>query len=199
MLRNSSRLINQLNLKIDDKSIKILVNQIQKLNTLTTNDINLENLKGCPFHKHQDQQNKPIVATVNQESSFNSSLKQTTNKPISFTDKIRNLFKSNTQEEQLDFLRIPRTASFMPGLTSILRLSKNGGVANLHKHCNKLHKKFGSIYREQLGPVEGVFIADDELIKEVFSQEDENPTHLIPEPWTLYNEIKKVQRGLFFL
>ena len=57
----------------------------------------------------------------------------------------------------------------------------------------------GPIYREQLGPVEGVFIADDSLIKEVFSQEDANPKHLIPEPWLIYNEIKKVQRGLFFL
>lgn len=122
---------------------------------------------------------------------------------IKFVDKIKMFFKNKftkIDEQQLsDYLNIPNTSNILPGLTSIFRLTANGGVSYLHKHCDKLHKKHGGIYREQIGPVEGVFIADDELIKEVFEQEDTHPTHLIPEPWIIYNQIKKVQRGLFFL
>lgn len=141
-------------------------------------------------------------------TSFNSTLSSidSNRSPdrASFVDQIKQLFRwksAQTEDCQRlsDYLRIPKTATAFPTLTSILRLSLNGGVSYLHKHCDKLHEQHGPIYREKLGPVEGVFIADDDLIKEVFGQEDTSPTHLIPEPWIIYNQINNVQRGLFFL
>lgn len=217
-MRKSSRLlINQLFKPLEESSSKHLVQF-----STSTNELNLKALaasSGCPFHHERNQESSSFDLSATSPSSsghsssfsstsFNSTLSSIESNrstdSVHFVDKIKALFQSKPRtgfvSQQLsNFLRIPKTATVFPTLTSILRLSLNGGVSYLHKHCDKLHEQHGPIYREKLGPVEGVFIADDELIKEVFSQEDTSPTHLIPEPWIIYNEINNVKRGLFFL
>ena len=211
MMRKTSRLLtNRLSLlrQFEESSFKDLVQF-----STSTNELNLKALassQGCPFHHEHKQESSSFNASHDASSSFSSaSFNSTLNSidrssdVVSLVDKIKALFRpagsAKVGQQLSDYLRIPKTATAFPTLTSILRLSMNGGVSYLHKHCDKLHKQHGPIYREKLGPVEGVFIADDELIKETFGQEDTSPTHLIPEPWIIYNELNNVQRGLFFL
>lgn len=176
MIRHSSRLLTQITYlkQIEESSIKGLVHQF----STSTGELSIESMESltagkCPFHHHEtSNKSSPSNESSNQEyssyssTSFNSiSNHRSSSQPVivdnvRLIDKVKKLFKhpfgSPTTQAQQDYLRIPRTSdSVFPGLTSVFRLQANGGVSQLHKHCDKLHKKHGAIYREQLGPVEG--------------------------------------------
>lgn len=93
------------------------------------------------------------------------------------------------------YYEIPTPSSFLP---SSISLMMNGGPQYLHEHCDKRHQKFGPIYREHLGKTELVFVANNKMIQKVVSHEGQFPQHNVPIAWSFYNELKKVQRGLFF-
>lgn len=58
----------------------------------------------------------------------------------------------------------------------------------------------GPILQEAIGPVRAVFVSDPEIMRTVFTKhEGKYPMHVVPEPWTLYNEVRDRKRGLFFL
>lgn len=58
----------------------------------------------------------------------------------------------------------------------------------------------GPIVQESIGPVCAVFVSDPDTMRAVFTKhEGKYPVHVVPEPWSLYNETKKRKRGLFFL
>lgn len=80
-----------------------------------------------------------------------------------------------------------------------LNLIRRGGAAFLHEYCDSLHKQLGPIYRERLGPQECVFIADPQMVRRLYQNEGKHPRHLVPESWLIYNEIKGIERGLFFM
>ncbi|XP_076335674.1 cytochrome P450 315a1, mitochondrial-like [Tachypleus tridentatus] len=87
----------------------------------------------------------------------------------------------------------------LPLVGTIFDLLYSGGAPKIHEYCDKRHKELGSIYREKLGAVEAVFVAEGELIQRVYQNEGRYPMHLVPEPWLIYNEINGIQRGLFFM
>lgn len=103
------------------------------------------------------------------------------------------------QADLLPFDRIPSVPHLLPFVSSIVKFALNGGSPQLHLHCDRHFRRYGPIYRERLGTVDAVFISDADLIRQVFAQEDSTPGHFLPEPWLLYNQIYRVQRGLFFL
>ena len=74
-----------------------------------------------------------------------------------------------------------------------------GGAPFLHKYCDHLHKQLGPIYKEKLGPTECIFLADPNMIRQVYQNEGKYPKHLVPEAWLIFNQVKGIKRGLFFM
>ncbi|XP_023236716.1 cytochrome P450 315a1, mitochondrial-like [Centruroides sculpturatus] len=96
------------------------------------------------------------------------------------------------------YQQIPTPRSrFLVG--TLLDVLANGGAPKIHEYSDKRHRQFGPIYRETLGSVEAVFVADGQLIQRVYQNEGKYPMHMVPEPWTLYNKKTGKQRGLFFM
>ena len=103
-----------------------------------------------------------------------------------------------TSAHPLDFSRIPAPRS-LPILGTTLDLMAAGGAPFLHQYCDARHKSLGRLYREKIGSLDCVFVADSALIQKVYSNEGQYPVHSVPEPWTIFNELKGIQRGLFFM
>lgn len=124
---------------------------------------------------------------------------------IRFSPKL--FYKSTSEPQNLEintdlqdskikpFCDIPARKSLLP---SFVELILGGGPEYLHEHCDKRHNELGPIYREHLGPIELVFLADTKLIQTVIANEGQYPHHNVPESWKFYNHLKKVKRGLFF-
>lgn len=138
--------------------------------------------------------------------SFGSDFPRTEEHPFSLSDAIANSIhkRRGTSDAAVEssqvksFEQIPTSNGWRIFGTS-LDLIRKGGAAYLHEYCDSLHKKLGLIFREKLGPQECVFIADPEMIRKVYQNEGKYPHHLVPEAWTIYNEMKGIQRGLFFM
>lgn len=63
------------------------------------------------------------------------------------------------------------------------------------------HKQLGPIFSERLnGNTDLIFLSDPELIKTLFIKlEGKYPSHILPDPWILYEKIYGSKRGLFFM
>lgn len=94
-----------------------------------------------------------------------------------------------------EYHEIPARKSFLP---AILHLLWSGGPGYLHEYCDRMHSSLGSIFRERLGSIELVFIADTKMIQTVIAHEGSQPHHNVPEAWIHYNKVNKVERGIFF-
>lgn len=115
--------------------------------------------------------------------------------PSQLTSSSNNVVKTSSAK---DFSRIP-SAFHLPVLGTIPQLIASGGAPFLHKYCDQRHKSLGPLFREMIGDKEVVFVADAQLMKKVYSNEGQYPVHSVPEPWTLFNHMKGIQRGLFFM
>lgn len=71
--------------------------------------------------------------------------------------------------------------------------------ARLHQRITALHKKYGPIFRVQMGPINSVFISSPDLMRSVFMYEGKYPKHPLPETWVYYNQKYNCKRGLFFM
>lgn len=80
-----------------------------------------------------------------------------------------------------------------------LDVLRAGGATKIHEYCDRRHRELGPVYRETLGSVDAVFVADSALIQKVYTNEGKFPMHMVPEAWLIYNEVKGIQRGLFFM
>ena len=98
----------------------------------------------------------------------------------------------------LDFTQIP-TPKRLPFVGTTFDLLAAGGAPFLHKYCDERHQSLGRLYREKIGSLDCVFVADAALMQRVYSNEGQYPVHSVPEPWTIFNELKGIQRGLFFM
>ncbi|CAH0557394.1 unnamed protein product [Brassicogethes aeneus] len=98
----------------------------------------------------------------------------------------------------LPFEEIPSPRG-LPLVGTTLALLAAGSTPKLHKYVDKRHKKFGSIFKEKIGPIDCVFISDPDEMRSVFAQEGKFPIHILPESWTVYNELHGCSRGLFFM
>jgi ecdysteroid 2-hydroxylase len=75
-----------------------------------------------------------------------------------------------------------------------------GGAQRLHEYVDRRHRELGPVYREQIGPVRGVFINSPDEFRRIFLRlEGSTPRHFLPEAWMLYNEIRSQRRGLLFM
>lgn len=83
----------------------------------------------------------------------------------------------------------------LPLIGTTLDLIRAGGAARVHEYCDRRHKTLGPIYKEKMGNMECVFIADSGLMQKIYSNEGKYPVHLVPEPWTIYSEQQGIRRG----
>ena len=90
----------------------------------------------------------------------------------------------------------PRT---LPIIGTTADLIAAGGAPKLHEYVDARHRQLGPIYRENIGPVKSVLVADPNDMRRVFSLEGKYPKHLLPAPWVVYNKIYDCKRGLFFM
>ena len=90
----------------------------------------------------------------------------------------------------------PRT---LPIIGTTADLIAAGGAPKLHEYVDARHRQLGPIYRENIGPVKSVLVADPNDMRRVFSLEGKYPKHLLPAPWVVYNKIYGCKRGLFFM
>ncbi|XP_046915997.2 cytochrome P450 315a1, mitochondrial [Dermatophagoides farinae] len=104
----------------------------------------------------------------------------------------------NGQQQYQSFEQIPTPAG-LPLIGTLYDLIRAGGAEYVHQYCDKRHEQLGPIYREKLGNVEAVFIADANLVQQVYKHEGKYPQHMVPEPWIIYNQNKGIKRGLFFM
>ncbi|XP_054155253.1 cytochrome P450 315a1, mitochondrial-like [Oppia nitens] len=91
------------------------------------------------------------------------------------------------------------TPKGLPLIGTLFDLIRSGGAQYTHLYCDRRHHELGPIYKETLGNVEAVFIADAALMQKVYQFEGKYPQHMVPEPWIIYNEINGIKRGLFFM
>ena len=106
--------------------------------------------------------------------------------------------KHLTMKKPKDFQEIP-AARHLPFVGTTFDLMAAGGAPFLHSYFDSRHKSLGKLFREKLGSLDCVFVADAKLMQEVYSNEGEYPVHSVPEPWTIFNDMKGIQRGLFFM
>ncbi|XP_076626534.1 cytochrome P450 family protein sad isoform X1 [Colletes latitarsis] len=87
----------------------------------------------------------------------------------------------------------------LPVIGTLFSFLFSGGVKQQHEYVNRRHKELGPVYRERIGPVSAVFVNSPHEFHRIFRLEGSAPKHFLPEAWTLYNEIRKCRRGLFFM
>nr|UUB32624.1 cytochrome P450 CYP315A1 [Dendroctonus rhizophagus] len=97
------------------------------------------------------------------------------------------------------FIRTMPAPKGLPVLGTTLSLMMAGSTPKLHRYIDARHRQLGSIFKENIGPVACVFIADPVDMRLVFAKEGKYPQHLLPEAWTVYNQQHNVSRGLFFM
>lgn len=78
------------------------------------------------------------------------------------------------------------------------QLSKST-IRRLHEYVDKRHKQLGPIFREPLGPIDGVFLSAPDLMRKMFLYEGKYPNHPLPDSWNLYNSVHNCKRGLLFM
>lgn len=111
---------------------------------------------------------------------------------------VANSFEAEEYVEIKPYSAIP-TATGLPLVGTTLSILKHGGAAKMHEYIDMRHKQLGPIFKERLGHVEAVAVASKDLASDVYVNEGRYPQHLVPEPWLIYNKMRGIQRGLFFM
>lgn len=134
---------------------------------------------------------RPLSISISGKASYKN-----THNLLSFTSRRSHSVCLNiAKPTSKSFQEIPRERG-MNG--TLLGLMADGGAKNLHKRVQRLHEKLGPIYVDKLGTTSLVYISDVNLIRKVQKNEGKYPRQNIPEAWTLFNKVHKVNRGLFF-
>ncbi|KAL0883063.1 hypothetical protein ABMA27_016533 [Loxostege sticticalis] len=89
----------------------------------------------------------------------------------------------------------------LPLIGTKLELLAAGSGSKLHEYIDIRHKQLGPIFYEMLGGnTKLVFLNDPNLMKILFLKlEGKYPSHILPEPWVLYEKLYGSKRGLFFM
>lgn len=66
----------------------------------------------------------------------------------------------------------------------------------MHKVQRRFHQMYGPIFKEKLGPVTNISIADPNLVEEVFRNEGKFPNRPPYPSWTIYKKMRKQANGL---
>lgn len=59
----------------------------------------------------------------------------------------------------------------LPIIGTTFSLILAGGYTRLHQHMDKRHKKLGSVFKDNVGPVTAVFLSDAEEMRKIFAKE----------------------------
>lgn len=103
-----------------------------------------------------------------------------------------------TTDSAKPYTDIP-TAKGLPLVGTMLSIVKHGGASKMHEYINMRHKQLGPIFKEKLGVVEAVAVSSKDLASTVYLNEGRYPQHMVPKPWLIYNQMRGIQRGLFFM
>ncbi|XP_067011206.2 cytochrome P450 315a1, mitochondrial [Anabrus simplex] len=87
----------------------------------------------------------------------------------------------------------------LPLVGTTLALIAAGSAPKVHEYIDMRHKQLGPVFRDTIGTVDAVFVANADEMRRLFSLEGKYPTHVLPEPWVLYNQMFGCKRGLFFM
>lgn len=87
----------------------------------------------------------------------------------------------------------------LPVVGTSLALLWAGSAPRLHEYVDMRHRQLGPVFRDRIGPVSAVFVADPVEMRRTFGLEGKHPMHVLPEPWILYNQLYGCKRGLFFM
>lgn len=158
-------------------------------------------VRRCPHLLHQQRNNSHLEVqaeeVVSPVSLIQSRYDHHFRHQQSLTPVIQQTLNKSTIEVK-DFTEIP-SARHLPLIGTTLDLMAAGGAPFLHTYCDHRHKTLGRLYREKMGNLDCVFVADSNLMAKIYSNEGQYPVHAVPEPWTLFNDMKGIQRGLFFM
>ncbi|XP_043213912.1 cytochrome P450 315a1, mitochondrial-like [Amphibalanus amphitrite] len=95
------------------------------------------------------------------------------------------------------FAQIPRPRR--PDGDHLADLARAGGPSRLHELVDGRHRQLGGLFVESIQGAEVVFVADSELIRQVLQRDAACPQFLVPQAWTVFNQLHGCQRGLFFM
>ncbi|CAK1551155.1 unnamed protein product [Leptosia nina] len=94
---------------------------------------------------------------------------------------------------------IPRPKG-LPIIGTKLDLIKGGLGTKLHEFIDARHRHLGNIFIENFGTTDLIFVSDADLIRTLFiSLEGKYPSHILPDPWLLYEKLYGQKRGLLFM
>ncbi|XP_046449111.1 cytochrome P450 315a1, mitochondrial-like [Daphnia pulex] len=100
------------------------------------------------------------------------------------------------KSQPFDSIPAPKGLPLIGTLWDVIRA---GGVSQIHRYIDDRHRQLGPIFREKLGHVEAVWLADPALYQQVFQKEGTCPRPMLPEPWLILNKKHAYKRGLFFM
>ncbi|XP_033113129.1 cytochrome P450 27C1-like [Anneissia japonica] len=86
----------------------------------------------------------------------------------------------------------------LPGIGNLPYLLRHGFGA-LHLNQIEMCKKYGTLFRVQIGPIETLQISDPDLVEEMMRQEDSNPVRVDIAPWKAYRDLRRFDYGLVTL
>ncbi|XP_021365826.1 cytochrome P450 27C1-like [Mizuhopecten yessoensis] len=84
----------------------------------------------------------------------------------------------------------------LPVLGTAYEYFRKGNRGQMHKVQTNFHKKYGKFFKEQLGPVTNVSIADPRLIEEISRKETKLPFRPPYESWVLYKKMRGQNAGI---
>ncbi|KAM4688959.1 1,25-dihydroxyvitamin D(3) 24-hydroxylase, mitochondrial-like [Discoglossus pictus] len=98
----------------------------------------------------------------------------------------------------LPFSSLPGPVDF-PVIGSLLNVLWNGGLKNQHEIMYKYHKKYGNIFKMNLGFFKSVQIGDSTLLETFFRTESIYPKRMEIKPWKMYRDYRGEACGLLTL
>ncbi|XP_041422280.1 1,25-dihydroxyvitamin D(3) 24-hydroxylase, mitochondrial [Xenopus laevis] len=100
--------------------------------------------------------------------------------------------------QPLPFCSLPGPVDY-PGIGSILNILWNGGLKNQHEIMFKYHKKFGKIFKMNLGFFKSVQIGDPTMLETFLRKESIYPKRMEIKPWKMYRDYREEACGLLIL
>ncbi|XP_077992014.1 25-hydroxyvitamin D-1 alpha hydroxylase, mitochondrial-like [Glandiceps talaboti] len=82
-------------------------------------------------------------------------------------------------------------------LVTYLDIFRNGGLSKMHQFFTMRRKQFGPVWREDIGVLRGVFVADPNAAAAVFRAEGKHPRRPPVEPWLLFRKMGGYSLGVF--
>ncbi|XP_069111936.1 cytochrome P450 27C1-like [Argopecten irradians] len=84
----------------------------------------------------------------------------------------------------------------LPVLGTAYEYFRKGNRGQMHKVQTNFHQKYGKFFKEQLGPVTNVSVADPRLVEEISRKETKLPLRPPYESWVLYKKMRGQNAGI---